>query len=115
MANSRSSGEYTEYATVNTAPEASGYYTNAVSLRQKNVEKMFFSIRDDAASSGDFNAVLTLQFQCLDDADWTDYDTYTNSDIPRKLIEGNAGNVLWRLGIKSGEWGSGAVRFGFDW
>lgn len=114
MANELDSSDYREYASVDTDP-AADYFTNEVSLRQKQVEKMFFSFRDQGASSGDFVVILTLQFKCTNDADWTDYDTYTIDDTPRQLIEGNAGNVLWRLGIKNTEYTSGAVTFGFDW
>ena len=115
MANSRTSGEYKEYATVDTAPGSAGYWTNSVSLRQRQITKLFFSLRDGGASAGDWDGTVTLQFKCSGDSDWTDYDTYTSTDIPRKLIEGNAGHVIWRIGVKETEYTSGSLVLGFDW
>ncbi|MFW6246752.1 MAG: hypothetical protein ACOC22_01055 [bacterium] len=116
MANSKISGEYKEYASVDTAPGADGYWTNIVNMRVKNLNFMFFSIRDggaEAAASGK----VTLQFRCDGDSDWTDY--YNDgSDFnvgERKKIEGAGGAVKWRAGIKEGDFTSGTVNFGFDW
>ena len=115
MANLRSTGPGKEYATVDTAPGADGYWTNPVSMRAKGVgNQLFFSIRDGGGSAA-WAATLTLQFKCDGDDDWTPYNTYTNTDIPRQLIEGQGKGVLWRLGVKSTHLTAGVVTFGFDW
>ena len=107
MANSRSSRDYYEYATVDTAPGADGYFTNAVSLRQKDIHHIFFSLR------GTGTIDVTLQFKCPGDTLWSDYSDYDAAC--RKLIEGNAGGVQWRAGVKLGGRTSGSLTFGFDW
>lgn len=111
MANSQTSGDYKEYATVNTTPPAEGYWTNQLGLRRKKIAYAFFSIRGTGV------ATVTLQFKCEGDSDWTDFNndgtTFVTGD--RKVLEGNAGNVLWRAGVKQADYTSGEVRFGFDW
>lgn len=107
MANDRSSSEYYEYGTVDTAPEADGYFTNAISLKNKKVAQVYFSLR------GTGTITVTLQFKCPGDAAWSDYDTYTEAG--RKLIEGGAGGVQWRAGVKQGDMTDGSMTFGFDW
>lgn len=111
MANSQSSGDYKEYATVNLAPDTDGYWTNPVSLRPNRIACMFFSIR------GTGTATITLQFKCAGDTDWTDYynegNAFHNGD--RKIVEGNAADMSWRAGVKSGGYTTGEVTFGFDW
>lgn len=107
MANSQSSGEYKEYATVDTAPAAAGYWTNEIVLREKKVQHVFFSIRGTGVMT------ITLQFKCEGDSDWTDYDTYTA--VTREKLVGNAARVQWRMGVKNGDRTSGSMTFGFDW
>ena len=112
MANAQASNDYYEYATVDTAPGASGYWTNEVSIRRKDLRMLFFSVRETGASAT-FDVTITLQFKCPGDDDWQDYDTYTA--ITRKLIEGGAGKMKWRMGVKNGDYGDGETTFGFDW
>lgn len=121
MANSNKSGDYYEYATVDTAPGASGFWTNAVKMRKKGLgdkDKMVFSIRStDVDASATDTVTVTLQFKCIGDQDWTDY--YNDGNAfnigERKLIEDFAGGVQWRAGVKNGDYTSGSVTFGFDW
>ena len=109
MANAKSTNDYYQYATVDTAPGAAGYYTNAVGIRQKRlVRTIWFSIRGAGQMS------VTLQFKCPGDTDWTDYNTY-NASNTRKLIRGGAAGVHWRAGVKQGDRISGECVFGFDW
>lgn len=109
MANAQSTDDYYSYATVDTAPAAAGYWTEAVNIRQlKNIHDIFFSIR----GSGQMN--VTLQFKCPGDSTWTDYNAYNTSNI-RKRIAGGAAGVQWRAGVKSGDRISGECIFGFDW
>ena len=115
MANSKDSGPGREYASVDTAPSADGYWTNPVSMHPKGAgTRMFFSMRDGGDSSA-WDATIHVQFKCVGDPDWTDYESYTNSDTPRQLIEGQARGVQWRVGIKSGNYTAGKVIFGLDW
>ncbi len=109
MANARTTDDYYQYATVDSAPGAGGYFTNAVGIRQlKGVEAIHFSIR----GSGQMN--VTLQFRCPGDSGWTDYNAYNTSSI-RKLITGGAAGVQWRAGVKLNDYTSGECIFGFDW
>lgn len=116
MANSKSSGDYYEYATIDTAPEAAGYWTNAVSIRRKgnDIRNLFFSIRE-----GDTDSVATvkLQFKCPGDTGWTNYYNDGNDwNIgDRKWVDSNASGVQWRAGVESGGFTSGKVFIGFDW
>lgn len=111
MANSNSVGDYKNYATVDTAPGATGFWTNELDMRGKKIAYCFFSIR------GTGTATVVLQFKCEGDADWTDYYNGGNAfnKGERIIVEGNAGNVLWRAGVKSGGYTTGSVTFGFDW
>ena len=109
MANAKSTDDYYQYATVDTAPVAAGYWTNAVNARQlNNVRDIYFSIR------GTGEMVVTLQFKCSGDDDWTDHETYTVSQM-RIPVPGRAAGVRWRAGVKSGDRISGELTFGFDW
>lgn len=112
MANSRATAESYEYATVDTAPDSSGYWTNAVAPRIKaGVRKLWFSVRGTGVM------VVTLQFKCAGDSDWTDF--VPDSDIEagiRWLLEDTGPNVQWRAGVAEGaDYTSGECSFGFDW
>lgn len=112
MANTKASGEYYEYATVDTTPGASGYFTNAINPRKNSIGKLFFSIR------GTGTITVVLQFKCIGDSDWQDYYNDGNdfSVGQREAIESYAGGVSWRAGVKNdAAYTSGSVTFGFDW
>jgi len=119
MANSRDSAPYREYVTVNAEPAGTGYYTNTVFIRDKDLEHIFFSVRETGSAAGVMT--ITLQFRCTGDDAWTDYDTY--DEECRKVIEGGAAGVQWRAGVKSDDssgvatqnYTSGEFTFGFDW
>jgi hypothetical protein len=98
------------YATVDTGPSSPGYFTDEVNMSKIGKRKVFFSVRDMGTS---FDATVTLQFKCIGDDGWSDYDTYSSSI--RKAIEGEGEHVRWRAGIKDTDYTSGTVRFGFDW
>ena len=128
MANSRSSGSYHEYATVDTAPSGLelGYWTNAVSLREKakthKIDKMFFSIREQEADSSEASdtsvATVVLQVKCEDDDGWQDFNYNDETALKagdRVIIEDMGAGVSWRAGIKDGDYTSGSMTFGFDW
>ena len=111
MANANVSGLGIEYATVDTAPGADGFWTASIGMREKKLQQMFFSLR------GTGTAVVTLQFKCDGDAAWTDYNNDGTAFVTgdRKVIEGSTANMLWRAGVKQGGLTSGSVTFGFDW
>ena len=118
MANSLSSGEYKEYAVVDTAPGAGGYFTNPVYPRKNKINKFYFSIREfsEDPSSGSVMTVV-LQFQCAGDGEWTDYSNGGTAFVigDRVLIEDNGQAVAWRAGVKQGGHTSGSLAFVFDW
>jgi hypothetical protein len=127
MANSKASSDNYEYATVDTLPGASGYFTNEVVPRDKfqkgKVHKLFFSIReypDDVSEAPSTNAVVTvaLQFKCPGDLGWTDFVPLDGSTFAvgnRVALEDIGAAVRWRAGVRSDEYTSGSVTFGFDW
>jgi hypothetical protein len=128
MANSRSSGTYKEYAKVDTLPTATGYYTNEVCLRDKvnagnAKDKMWFSIRETVddiseAPSALSTVTVALQFKCDGDVAWTDFVDLGGNSLAignRLEIEDTGAAVRWRAGVRSDEFTSGSVTFGFDW
>ena len=128
MANSRSSTEFTEYATVDTLPDSvdTGYFTNTVCIRdiQKKfkVQKVFFSIRELEADPSDASdatdITVSLQYKCVGDEGWTDYVSLDGSTLAignRLAVEDTGAGVLWRAGVKPDDFQSGQLRFGFDW
>ena len=126
MANNRSSGEFKEYATVDTTPTELGYFTNEVNLRalrkDKGERKVYFSIReeeaDSSAASDTSSMTVTLQFKCEGDAGWQDYVPLDGSELAvgnRVAVEDSGAAVLWRAGVKDYEYTSGSLTFGFDW
>ena len=128
MANSRSSGNYKEYATVNTQPSGTelGYWTNEVCLRDKQNDgyakgKMWFSIREaetDSSAADTTTITVSLQYKCDGDLGWTDYADFAGSTLAvgnRLIIEDTGAAVRWRAGVKDGNYTDGALTFGFDW
>ena len=128
MANSKSSGVYKEYATVNAAPSGSelGYWTEEVCLRDKVKlgvvkDKMYFSIRENEADSSgiaDTVSTVTLQFKCDGDLGWQDFVDLAGNALAignRLVIEDMGAAVRWRAGVKDGDYIGGNITFGFDW
>jgi len=74
MANSQLSGRHYEYASIDTAPGANGYWCNPVTVeKSKSVDALFFS------RSGGGSATPTIQFKLPHDgAAWQDY---LNGDV----------------------------------
>lgn len=111
MANANVSGTGKEYATVDTAPAAGGFWTASIGMREKRIPQVFFTIR------GTGDAVVTLQFKCDGDTDWTDFNNDGVALVTgdNKVIEGSSANMLWRAGVKQGAYTSGSITFGFNW
>jgi hypothetical protein len=110
MANTKISGEYKEFASVDSSV-GTGYATNPVGMRSKGLRYINFSIRDQGASAGDWAGTIKLQFKHEGDAEWTTYEEYT--EVTRKIVEGQGADVQWRALASS--YSAGAVIFGFDW
>lgn len=108
MANDRRSEPYQEYATVDTAPEAGGYFTNPVEVLKSSGKQVCFSIGDGPGAMN-----IVIQFKRPGDTNWTIYDTYTGSE--RKVVEDKSRDLLWRAGVEFGGYTSGSLTFGFDW
>ena len=106
-ANTQSSANRYEYATVDTDAGAAGYWTNEVNPKRKSASQVYFSVR------GTGSMTVTLQCICPGDATWTDYATYTA--VTRLKVEGAAAGVRWRAGVKDADYTSGELTFGFDW
>jgi len=110
MANSRDIGPDREFATVDTDPGGSGYFTNPVSGRAKKKlgsEAIFFSVKD----SGD--VTVSLQFKDLGDTEWTTYEVY-ETNTKKRILDGSS--TQWRVGVvDSAAFTSGSKTFGFTW
>jgi len=126
MANSRTSGAFKRYATVDTAPDELGYFTGEVDLRDtrktKGENRVYFSIReyeaDSSGASDTSDITVNLQFKCEGDLGWQDYVPLDGSALVvgnRVTIEDSGAAVLWRAGVKWYNYGGGTITFGFDW
>ena len=128
MANSRSSGEFKEYATINTAPSgaALGYWTNEVVPRdlkkRLKIEAFYFSIREyesDSSQASDTSSMtVSLQFMCVGDLGWQDYKSLDGASLAvgnRLEITDFGAGARWRAGVKDGDYTSGSITVGFDW
>jgi len=112
MANTLLSATHHEYVSIDTAPGASGEWSNPVIVKKsKDVKALFFS------RSGGGVAVVSLQYLLPHDgAVWTDYVTSENlSDGCRFRLDELGTGVQWRAGIKLGDFTSNTVIVGFDW
>jgi hypothetical protein len=70
MSNSRSSGTNHEYATVDSNPGSTGYFTNPFCPRDKvkaGIPKVFFSVRDATADVSAAHSALngTVEFDSI--------------------------------------------------
>jgi hypothetical protein len=113
MANRKVSGNTYKGAIIDTAPGGNGFWSDAVKASDHHVGKIFYSI------IGIFNATISLQFKLINDPTWTDYDDPLNAVDPmteegRGVIE-DYSDTQWRIGVKSGNFTSGAVRVRIDY
>ena len=118
MANSKNSSEFHKYATVDTAPDANGYWTDIIQPRKDKIKKMYFSIRETTDDSSASVMTVKLQFRCPDDSGWQDYlDAGSDWAIGTRIIlEEFAAGVAWRAGVADfSAFTSGSLTFGFDW
>jgi len=114
MANSKTSGVHREYATVNIAPSALGYFTNIIYPRQlqkvHHAYGIYFSVRNFGVSAV---MIITIQFKEVGDSDWSDYGSVQS--VQRKILDDKGAGTQWRAGVKHGDYTSGEFTFGWDW
>ena len=118
MANKKVNGDRYAYASIDTAPGEGGYWSDAVSMSNKNTKSLFFSYRGGGVGT------VTIQFKCPEDDDWTDLTTdQTIEDGVRFIVEDFASGVKYRAGLKedvnssaaNDTYTSGTIICGFDW
>ena len=108
MANALSTDNYYTKATVDTAPGASGYYTDEIreSIAREDHRLTFFV----AGATG----TVTLQFLAWGESTWQDEGEYEAGAI--KLIDGRSHHRRWRAICKQGAFGdTGDLIFGIEW
>lgn len=101
MANRPIKGNTYRGVIIDTAPGASGYYSEAVNAVDKQVGEMIMSL------SGIWAGTVLLQYRPTGDPGWTTYDSYT--DNTRQIIEDYT-NCEYRVGMASGGYTSGTLR-----
>lgn len=118
MANSKLNGPRYAYASIDTTPASGGYWSDSVSMSQKNTDVLFFS-----RSGGGLGSV-TIQFKLPHAGSvWQDYlTTETLTDGARLRVADQGAGVKWRAGIKEDTSAlpltvavSGTTIVGFDW
>jgi len=111
MANTILSGPRYAYASIDTAPGASGYWCNSVSMAKVNANELFLSV------SGGGTATVTIQFQLPHaGAAWTDYLTdETLTSGARFRLDDHGAGVKWRVGVKNAAYSSDTIIVGLDW
>ena len=117
------SDEYREYAVVDSAV-GSGYFTGEVNMAtlksDTSIERIFFSIREEADEGSIDDSVITvsLQFKLVGVDRWQYYVPLDGSTFAignRLRIEDDGSAAKWRAGVEEGNYTSGSLIFGFDW
>ena len=100
-----------EHALIDTAPGASGFWCQSVSMSRANASRLICSRRGGGAGT------VSIQYQTAETgATWQDYvGDLEVVDGNRLLIEDHAAGVKWRIGVKQGDYISGDIRVGIDW
>ena len=118
------SDEYREYYMVDTAVGAAGVFTGEVDIRDlketKGIDRIFFSIREEADTGSIDDSVCTvvLQYKCEGDARWQTYAPLDGSTLAignRLRIDDNGSAMKYRAGVLEDGFTSGSLIFGFDW
>ena len=111
MANAKLNGERFRYASIDTAPGADGYWSDAVSMSKVNANELFLNV------SGGGSATVVIQYKLPHTgAIWTDYTTSETLETGARFrLDDHGAGVKWRVGVKSGGYSSGDVVVGFDW
>jgi hypothetical protein len=107
MANRRISGKTFKGAIIDTAPGASGFWTDPVRASEHKVPALFLSI------AGIWNGTVRLQYREQGAPGWTTYkdkdgDVNFTNNVRQKIDDFT--NCQYRAGVESGEFTSGAIR-----
>lgn len=116
MANTQLSGPRFAYAKIDEAPGTGGFWSAAVSMSQKNTDRLSFSF------SGGGVGEVTIQYKLPHiGAAWQDYDSPISLvDGVKAVLDDKSAGVRWRVGIKEDTsadptFTSGDCIVGFDW
>ena len=118
------SDEYREYVMVDTAVGGGGFFGGEVDIRDlketKGIDRIFFSIREEADTGSIDDSVVTvvLQYKCEGDARWQTYEPLDGSTLAignRLRIDDNGSAMKYRAGVLEDGFTSGSLIFGFDW
>jgi len=118
------SDEYREYVMVDTAVYGGGFFGGEVNMRDlkedKGIDRVFFSIREEADTGSIDDSVVTvvLQYKCTGDARWQTYVPLDGSTLAignRLRLNDNGSAIIYRAGVLEDGFTSGSVIFGFDW
>lgn len=111
MANSKLNGERYRYASIDTAPGADGYWSDAISMSSVRTDALF------ASRSGGGVGTIHIQYKLPHTgATWQDY--YTTESLVdgmRLRISDHGAGVKWRVGVKNGNYTSDTIIVGLDW
>ena len=102
MANRKTNGITFKGVVIDTAPSATGYWTDPVSASEHRVGALFLSFGNIGTTS------VTLQQKTAGDPFWRNYKTFTSTDDPRQIIE-DYSICEYRAGVASGNYGSRVV------
>lgn len=113
MANRKTSGNTYKGAIIDTAPGASGYWTDAVKASDHRVGAMYLSL------SGIWAGTVYLQYRESGAPGWTIYRASDGTALAltantRQIIEDYT-NCEYRAGVLSGGYTSGAIRVRIDY
>jgi len=106
MANRKLKGNTFRGVYVDSAPGASGYFSDAVSASEHRVGKLFISFGNIGSNT------VTLQFKPAGESSWRTYKEFTSDDDPRQIIE-DYSNCQYRIGIAQGDF-STAINLTID-
>ena len=111
MANAKLNGPRYHYASIDTAPGADGYWSDAVSMSAVNANELFLNV------SGGGTATITIQYKLPHaGAAWTDYTTTeTLTSGARFRLDDHGAGVKWRVGVKNAAYSANTIIVGFDW
>ena len=111
MANAKLNKPRSRYASIDTAPGADGYWSDAVGLTDVKADELFLSV------SGGGSATVAVQYKLPHTgAAWVDYTTDETLETGARFrLDDHGAGVKWRVGVKNAAYSSGTIIVGFDW
>ena len=96
MGNSKLNGPRYNYASIDTAPDSDGYWSDAVSMSHENTDELFLNV------SGGGSGTLTAQYKLPHTGSaWTDYTTTETLETGARFrLDDHGAGVKWRVGMK---------------